>query len=32
MVMRRRDVLAGLVATGGLMTWGLTAQPAHAVV
>ncbi|MBT9313447.1 M23 family metallopeptidase [Leptothoe kymatousa TAU-MAC 1615] len=30
MVMRRRDVLAGLVATGGLVTWGLMGQTAHA--
>ncbi|WP_407659212.1 M23 family metallopeptidase [Leptothoe kymatousa] len=28
--MRRRDVLAGLVATGGLVTWGLMGQTAHA--
>ncbi len=30
MVMRRREVLAGLVATGGLLTWGLMSKSAHA--
>lgn len=28
--MRRREVLAGLFATGGLATWGLTSKAAHA--
>ena len=30
MAMQRRDVLAGLFATGGLMTWGLMSKSAHA--
>jgi len=30
MAMRRRDVIAGLFATSGLMTWGLTSKAAHA--
>ena len=30
MVVRRRDVLTGLLATGGLITWGLTGKAAHA--
>lgn len=30
MVIRRREVLAGLFATGGLVTWGLTSKSAQA--
>lgn len=30
MAIRRRDVIAGLFATSGLMTWGLTSKAAHA--
>ncbi|NEQ53071.1 MAG: M23 family metallopeptidase [Leptolyngbya sp. SIO3F4] len=30
MAIRRREVLTGLVATGGLVTWGLTSKAAHA--